>query len=42
MLPKLFWGPTTWQRAPKKNMALRKEIAMVDVIMTANFWNVTS
>lgn len=42
MSPKLFYGPTTWQRAPNKSIALRNEIPIVDVMITANFWKVIS
>lgn len=30
----------TWQRAPKRSMAVRNEIEMVAVMITANFWKV--
>ena len=42
MSPKLFYGPATWHRAPNSNIALRNDMEIVEVIMTANFWNVIS
>lgn len=42
MLPKLFCGPKTWQSAPNKSIALRNDIDIVEVMITANFWKVIS